>query len=181
MYNYHVPGTLKNMKKHTRKFYRKPSANTMNARKDEYAKKYKKEISELERIVNDFKPGGFTSDMYRILKTGNRPFTEKMHESVLRIINDPRYDVTKMIEMKSKLRPIIKRIDMVYDLVYKVDGHKKPYFIENYSALPFVESIKNQVETRYRITEKQMLGLAKVYKKYKIKHDKVENKDKSKK
>jgi hypothetical protein len=63
-------------------------------------------------------------------------------------------------------------------MVRKVVDGKSDHYIRNYSALPFVESVKNQVETRHRITEKQMLSLAKVYKKYKLRYDKVEEKKK---
>ena len=179
------PWARNNMPKYkTNKFYRKPSAETKNARKEEYAKKYPNEIAKLDEIIKNLANSkgkyrsGFVFDMYSILKTGSRPFTEKMHESVIRIINDPQYDIAKMIEMKEKLKPVMERVAMVEDMVHKVVDGKSDHYIRNYSALPFVESVKNQVETRHRITEKQMLSLAKVYKKYKLRYDKVEEKKK---
>ena len=78
----------------------------------------------------------------------------------------------KIIEMKEKLKPVLERIAMVEEIVHKVVDGKSEYYIRNYSALPFVESVKNQVETRHRITEKQMLSLAKVYKKYLVRYEK---------
>ena len=55
----------------------------------------------------------------------------------------------------------------VLDLVNEVDGDKNDYYIQNYSALPFIMSIRNQFESRMKISPKQMEGLNKVYKKYK--------------
>jgi len=173
------PWARNNMpKRKTNKFYRKPSTATKNARKEENAKKYPNEIAKLDEIIKNLANSkgkyrsGFVFDMYSILKTGSRPFTEKMHEAVIKIINDPQYDIAKIIEMKEKLKPVLERIAMVEEIVHKVVDGKSEHYIRNYSALPFVESIRNQVETRHRITEKQMLGLAKVYKKYLARYEK---------
>lgn len=173
------PWVRNNMPKYkTNKFYRKPSAETKNTRKEEYAKKYSNEIVKLQEIIKNLAnskvsyQSGFVFDMYSALKTGSRPFTEKMHKAVIKIINDPQYDVAKIIEMKEKLKPVLERIAMVEEIVHKVVDGKSEYYIRNYSALPFVESVKNQVETRHRITEKQMLSLAKVYKKYLVRYEK---------
>ena len=76
---------MSNNKRYNRKFYRKPSAQTMNARAEEYATKYSKEITRLEEILAGSAGNhrsGFVFDMYSILKTGKRPFTEKMHADV---------------------------------------------------------------------------------------------------
>ena len=105
--------------------------------------------------------------MALILKTGNRPFSEKMHNAVLKSMKDPRYDLVKSIKLKEKALPTLEKIDKVLDLVNEVDEGKNDYYIQNYSALPFIMSIRNQFEQRMKISTKQMEGLNKVYKKYK--------------
>ena len=58
------------------------------------------------------------------------------------------------------------KIQMVLELVKEVDTGKDDYYIKNYSPLSFVTSIMNQLKTRGKLSEKQMGGLNKVYKKY---------------
>ena len=55
---------------------------------------------------------------------------------------------------------------MVLGLVKEVDEGKDDYYIKNYSAKPFVTSIMGQLKKRGKLSEKQMVGLNKVYKKY---------------
>ena len=71
-------------------------------RKTEYAKKYAKEIKELLRIIETTEKNQFILDMYNVLNSGSRVFTEKMHNSVLKIINSPQYDSVKQIEAKKR-------------------------------------------------------------------------------
>jgi len=109
----------------------------------------------------------FLTDMALILKTGSRPFSEKMHNAVLKSMRDPRYDLIESIKLKEKAQPTLEKIDKVLDLVNDVDSGKNDYYIQNYSALSFVMSIRNQFENKLQISPKQMEGLNKVYKKYK--------------
>ena len=74
-------------------------------RKAEYAKKYAKEIKELLRIIETAEKNQFILDMYNILNSGSRVFTEKMHNSVLKIINSLQYDSVKQIEAKKAIEP----------------------------------------------------------------------------
>ena len=55
---------------------------------------------------------------------------------------------------------------MVLELVKEMDEGKDDYYIKNYSPLSFVTSIMNQLKTKGKLSEKQMAGLNKVYKKY---------------
>ena len=105
-------------------------------------------------------------DMYTILITGSRKMSPKMIEAVRRNMNSPQYDTVAMIERQEKIKPILEKIHMVLELVKDVDEGKDDYYIKNYSALSFVTSIMNQLKTRGKLTEKQMIGLSKVYKKY---------------
>ena len=105
-------------------------------------------------------------DMYTILITGSRKMTLKMIEAVRKNMNSPQYDTVKMIERQEKIKPILEKIHMVLELVKEVDEGKDPYYVANYSALSFVSSIMNQLKTRGTLTEKQMAGLNKVYKRY---------------
>ena len=56
------------------------------------------------------------------------------------------------------------------DLYWKVHNGppkgKDAYYVKNFSALSFVTSIMGQLKKRGRLSEKQMAGLNKVYKKY---------------
>tara|TARA_R100000789_G_C2956648_1_gene136702 strand:- start:133 stop:606 length:474 start_codon:yes stop_codon:yes gene_type:complete len=146
-------------------FYRKPSNETMEKRRLEYAEKYEKEIKWLSTNQIALKEK-FLSDMLRVLKTGNRPFSEKMHNSVLKSMKNPKYDEIAMIERKDKMKPILEKINRVWELVAEVDEGKNDWYLANYSALPFVNSLKEQFERNAMLSEKQMSALNKVYKKY---------------
>ncbi|MAH42770.1 hypothetical protein CL614_03535 [archaeon] len=146
-------------------FYRKPSNETMEKRRLEYAEKYEKEIKWLSTNQIALKEK-FLSDMLRVLKTGNRPFSEKMHNSVLKSMKNPKYDEIAMIERKDKMKPILEKINRVWELVAEVDEGKDDYYLANWSALPFVNSLKEQFERNAMLSEKQMSALNKVYKKY---------------
>ena len=47
-----------------------------------------------------------------------------------------------------------------------MDEGKDDYYVRNFSAKPFVTSIMGQLKKRGKLSEKQMVGLNKVYKKY---------------
>ena len=117
----------------------------------------------ISEIIKDNK---FMMDMYTILITGSRKMTPKMIESVRKNMNSPQYDVVTMIERQEKIKPILEKINIVLTLVKEVDEGKDPYYISNYSALSFVTSIMNQLKTKGKLSEKQMAGLNKVYKRY---------------
>jgi len=104
--------------------------------------------------------------MLDVLKTGNRPFTEKMHMAVLKSMKNPKYDEIAMIERRDKMKPILEKINRVWELVAEVDEDKNDWYLANYSALPFVNSLKEQFEANAMLSEKQMSALNKVYKKY---------------
>ena len=146
-------------------FYRKPKPETIKKRKEEYAELYKEEIKWLS--TNDLiKGNNFLLDMLLILKTGKRPFSEKMLGAVRKAMKDPRYDVVEGIKRKEKIRPILDKVNVLYDLVEEIDSNKSSYYQENYSSLNFVKSLRKQLETRMSLTEKQMQALNKVFKRY---------------
>ena len=147
-------------------FYKKPTNVTMEKRKLEYSEKYENEIKWLSSNELALKES-FLSDMLRVLKTGNRPFSEKMHTAVSKSMNNPKYDMVKMIERKDKMKPILEKINRVWELVAEVDEGKNDWYLANYSALPFVNSLKEQFERNAMLSEKQMSALNSVFKKYK--------------
>ena len=149
----------------------------MEQRKLEYAEKYKDEIKWLSTNQIALKES-FLSDMLNVLKTGNRPFSEKMHNAVLKSMKNPKYDELKMIERKDKMKPILEKINRVWELVAEVDEDKNDYYLANWSALPFVNSLKDQFERNYQLSEKQMKALNSVYKKYKKRLEKKKNEEK---
>ena len=116
---------------------------------------------------------GFVRDMYNILNTSYRPFTEKMYDATVKVLKHTRFlDEAELIEKKAAAQDLIEKINLVYNLVMDVDSDKKPYYQATYSAIPFVESVKEQAEKRYSLSKKQMMALNKVYKKYQIRKEK---------
>ena len=147
-------------------YYRKAKPETQKKNREENKKLYSTEIKWLKENLNLLKDDKFMTDMYTILITGSRKMSPKMIEAVRRNMNSPQYDTVQMIERKEKIKPILEKIYMVFTLVKEVDEGKDDYYIKNYSPLSFVTSIMNQLKTRGKLSEKQMAGLNKVYKKY---------------
>ena len=147
-------------------YYRKTKPETKLKNLDEFKKLYSPEIKWLKENLNLLKDDKFMIDMYTILVTGSRKMSLKMIEAVRRNMNSPQYDYVTMIERQEKIKPILEKINMVFTLVKEVDEGKDDYYVKNYSALSFVTSIMSQLKKRGKLSEKQMAGLNKVYKKY---------------
>ena len=147
-------------------YYRKTKPETKLKNREEYKKLYSTEIKWLKENLNILKDDKFMIDMYTILVTGSRKMTPKMIAAVRENMNSPQYDYVTMIERQEKIKPILEKINTVFTLVKEVDEGKDDYYVKNYSALSFVTSITNQLKTRGKLSEKQMAGLNKVYKKY---------------
>ena len=147
-------------------FYRKPKPETQLKNREEYKKLYSTEIKWLKENLNLLKDDKFMIDMYTILVTGSRKMTPNMITAVRTNMNSPPYDTVTMIERQEKIKPILEKIHMVLTLVKEVDEGKDDYYIKNYSPLSFVSSIMSQLKKRGKLSEKQMAGLNKVYKKY---------------
>ena len=153
-------------------YYRKPKPETMKKNREEYKKIYSKEIAWCKENINLLKGNKFLVDMYSILITGSRKMTPKMIGAVQKAMTNPMYDPIKRIEKTQKMQPIIEKINRVWELVAEIDEEKDDYYLQNFSALPFVNSIKDQAQKNLRLSEKQLTALNKVYKKYKEKFDK---------
>ena len=147
-------------------FYRKPKPETQLKNREENKKLYSTERKWLGDNLELLKDDKFMMDMYTILITGSRKMTPKMIEAVRKNMNSPQYDTVTMIERQEKIKPILEKIQMVLELVKEVDEGKDDYYVKNYSALSFVTSIMGQLKKKGRLSEKQMAGLNKVYKKY---------------
>ena len=147
-------------------FYHKTKPETKLKNREEYKKLYSTEIEWLKENLFILKDDKFMIDMYTILVTGSRKMSPKMIEAVRKNMNSPQYDTVAMIERQEKIKPILEKIHMVLELVREMDKGKDDYYIKNYSPLSFVTSIMNQLKTRGKLSEKQMVGLNKVYKKY---------------
>ena len=153
-------------------YYRKPKPETMKKNREEYKKIYSKEIAWCKENINLLKGNKFLVDMYSILITGSRKMSPKMIGAVQKAMTNPMYDPIKRIEKTQKMQPIIEKINRVWELVAEIDEEKDDYYLQNFSALPFVNSIKDQAQKNLRLSEKQLTALNKVYKKYKEKFDK---------
>mgnify|MGYP004000035855 FL=1 len=148
------------------KFYKKPLPETMKKNRELYKELYPKELAWCRENVEHFKNDKFMFDMYTILITGSRKMTPKMIGAVQKAMVNPKYDPIKMIERKDKMKPILEKINRVWELVAEVDEGKNDWYLANYSALPFVNSLKKQFESNAMLSEKQMSALNNVYKKY---------------
>ena len=147
-------------------YYRKPSPETKLKNRELNEQLYPTEIKWLKDNLTLLKDDKFMIDMYTILITGSRKMTPKMVEAVRKNMNSPQYDTVQMIERQDKIKPILEKIHMVLELVKEVDEGKDDYYIKNYSPLSFVTSIMGQLKKRGKLSEKQMAGLNKVYKRY---------------
>ena len=147
-------------------FYRKTKPETKLKNREVYKELYSTEIKWLKDNLLLLKDDKFMIDMYTILVTGSRKMTPKMIETVKKNMNSPQYDTVQMIERQEKIKPILEKINMVLVLIKEVDEGKDDYYVRNFSAKPFVTSIMNQLKKRGKLSEKQMAGLNKVYKRY---------------
>ena len=138
----------------------------MKKNRELYKELYPKELAWCRENIEHFKNDKFMFDMYTILITGSRKMTPKMVEAVQKAMVNPKYDPIKMIERRDKMKPILEKINRVWELVAEVDEGKNDWYLANYSALPFVNSLKKQFESNAMLSEKQMSALNNVYKKY---------------
>ena len=139
-----------------------------------YRKLYSEEMKWCKEHMEDIKDNKFLIDMYTILITGSRKMTPKMIGAVQKAMTNPMYDKIQRIERMDKIKPILGKITMVEAMVEAKDLNKNDYYKQNYSALPFVKSVKKQLLKNGKLSEKQMEALNKVYKKY---NSKKENTD----
>ena len=141
-------------------FYKKPKPSTMKANREIARKHFKKELKwlkdNMDRLVKN--KHKFLIEMYMIMVTGNRRFTDKMlsatRKSIKKCMNNPNYNVLLKTEANGKIRPILSKINIVL-IQPESKGHR---------GIGFIESIKDYVLKNYRITQKQMTALNKIYK-----------------
>ena len=141
-------------------FYKKPKPSTMKANREIARKHFKKELKWLKDNIDRLTKNKhkFLIEMYMILVTGNRRFTDKMlsatRKSIKNCMNNPNYNVLMKTEADEKIRPILSKINIVL-IQAESKGHR---------GIGFIESIKDYVLKNYRITQKQMTALNKIYK-----------------
>ena len=147
-------------------FYRKPKPDTMRKNRETNKELYSKEMNWCKEHMEEIKDNKFLIDMYTILITGSRKMTPKMVEAIQKAMTNPMYDKVKRIERMEKVKPILEKIEFIRVLVENKDKDKNEYYKNNYSALGFVKSVKEQLMKNGKLSEKQMQGLNKVYKRY---------------
>ncbi len=136
-------------------FYKKPKPSTMKANREIARKHFKKELKWLKDNIDKLTKNKhkFLIEMYMILVTGNRRFTDKMlsatRKSIKNCMNNPNYNVLLKTEAAEKIRPILSKINIVL-IQAESKGHR---------GIGFIESIKDYVLKNYRITQKQMEAL----------------------
>jgi predicted metalloprotease with PDZ domain len=117
---------------------------------------------------------GFMKDMYNVLNTSHRPFTEKMYNATIKGLERPEFDEVAYVKQKADAKELIEKVNLVYNLVTECDKDKSTHYQASYSALPFVESVKEQVEKKYWLSPKQKAGLNKVYNRYRKQQKKMD-------
>ena len=141
-------------------FYKKPKPSTMKANREIARKHFKKELKWLKDNIDRLTKNKhkFLIEMYMILVTGNRRFTDKMlsatRKSIEKCKNNPNYNILIKAEADDKIRPILSKINIVL-IQAESKGHR---------GIGFIESIKDYVLKNYRITPKQMESLNRIYK-----------------
>ena len=163
-----------------KKYYKKPSSETMKKRVEEIEKtieenkeKFAKRIHQLDHILKDstfLVDGGyrnFISDMYKAL-VGGRKITRKMESSIVKIIttytkwlkkeNDPEYQKNKIKYIENSLT----KIKLLEDKLYEANYSKSYMSDKEY----FLDSIKSHVKSRGNLSSKQKQALNKMYKQF---------------
>ena len=141
-------------------FYKKPKPSTMKANREIARKHFKKELKWLKDNADNLVKNKhkFLIEMYMILVTGNRRFTDKMlsatRKSIKNCMNNPNYNGLLKTEADEKIRPIMAKINIVL-----VQAESK-----GHNGIKFINSVKDYVLKNYRITQKQMESLNKIYK-----------------
>ena len=132
----------------------------MKANREIARKHFKKELKWLKDNVDNLvkTKHKFLIEMYMILVTGNRRFTDKMlsatRKSIKNCMNNPNYNGLLKTEADEKIRPIMAKINIVL-----VQAESK-----GHNGIKFINSVKDYVLKNYRITQKQMTALNKIYK-----------------
>ena len=132
----------------------------MKANREIARKHFKKELKWLKDNIDRLTKNKhkFLIEMYMIMVTGNRRFTDKMlsatRKSIKNCMNNPNYNILLKTEADEKIRPILSKINIVL-IQAESKGHR---------GIGFIESIKDYVLKNYRITQKQMESLNKIYK-----------------
>ena len=141
-------------------FYKKPKPSTMKANREIARKHFKKELKWLKDNADNLVKNKhkFLIEMYMIMVTGNRRFTDKMlsatRKSIKKCMNNPNYNILIKTEADEKIRPIMAKINIVL-----VQAESK-----GHNGIKFINSVKDYVLKNYRITTKQMESLNKIYK-----------------
>jgi hypothetical protein len=141
-------------------FYKKPKPETMRKNREFARKHLKKEMTWLKdnfhKLVKH--KHKFLEEMYIIMVTGKRRFTDKMllatRKSIKKCMNNPNYNILIKTEADEKIRPIMAKINIVL-----IQAESKEH-----RGIRFINSIKDYVLKNYRITPKQMESLNRIYK-----------------
>ena len=141
-------------------FYKKPKPSTMKANREIARKHFKKELKWLKDNTDNLTKNKhkFLIEMYIIMVTGNRRFTDKMlsatRKSIKNCMNNPNYNVLLKTEADNKIRPIMAKINIVL-----IQAESKKH-----NGIKFINSVKDYVLKNYKITPKQIKSLNKIYK-----------------
>ena len=141
-------------------FYKKPKPSTMKKNREIARENFKKELKWLKDNADNLVKNKhkLLIEMYMIMVTGKRRFTDKMLLATRKSINkcnqNPNYNISMKTEADEKIRPILAKINIV---LIQAEG-------KEHRGIGFIHKIKDYVLKNYRITPKQMTALNKIYK-----------------
>jgi hypothetical protein len=136
-------------------YYKKPKPETIAKRILENKDKYKSQIIELKKVINDKDQNNFVKDMYNALVTG-RKITPKMESVINKIVkkNQPLEREKRRLVKERTLR----KLDVVLNLVSKES---------NTWNQKFILSLMENTHRWGRLTKKQMAAVNKIFQKKK--------------
>lgn len=144
-------------------------------RKEELGDEYDEMIDWLERYL-EIQDDNFLAEMYEILTEGTKPFSKNMANAVRDNMESVNLDALekkqkKLREWKNRINDLIEFIAEVDDLTWDPEKDK---YVGSSNGYGFAKSVRDQIENRNFITDKQMEALNDVYQEYQQKDRETE-------
>lgn len=135
-------------------------------RKEKYAEEYSDMIEWLEKRLEIADDDQFLSEMLHILKTGERKFSQSMRDSVVQSIRNT--DFEQLRRKQQKVEDWLRRVDGLLQEIIEKDAIEfdddgepvigRPYG-EGRCSYEFVADVRDYLERKGKLTEKQMEAL----------------------
>lgn len=134
----------------------------VESRKEKYANQYAEYIKWIEALP-EFVKNQFLKNVYVVLTTGSKVFSDKMEKFFLWHKNNPKYNGQEVLTNYNKIADYKERCKKIIQLIESVDG---AHIHSNYSSFNFVNSVMNSIDRQNGLTPSQMKALNNVYTRY---------------